>query len=27
MEPGGAFEGKFVITPGTVSSGNDSVGG
>ncbi|MCH2297609.1 MAG: polymer-forming cytoskeletal protein [SAR324 cluster bacterium] len=26
-EPGGAFEGKFVITPGTVSSGNDSVGG
>ena len=27
MEPGGAFEGKFVNTPGTVSSGNDSVGG
>ena len=27
MESGGAFEGKFVITPGTVSSGNDSVGG
>ena len=27
MDPGGAFEGKFVITPGTVSPGNDSVGG